>query len=377
MNITAQKSTLLSAILPYLKAVAKTAANPVLETFMLKAVKGDAESQLIITGYDLEKGIKCVIPAVVREEGEILVSSSRLSAIINNLPDTAIEISSDEKLKVKITAGSSVFEIAGLSTDVFPTLPELRGDRGFGISQGLLKRMTRQTSFAASNIDTKPFMTGLYFTISDGVIKIVGCDGYRLALRKETLDFEKSDTELEFIVPAKTMINLADILADSESPVNIQLSRKHIIFATEEFTFFSRLIEGEYLDYDRAMPKAPTIFLNVALDDVIESINRVALIVDQKAKSPVRCIVAPKMLKLTCMSALGSVNDELEAETRGDEIDLEIGFNHIFLKDAFEKARDCGDETVIIEMTSAQTGILIKPISGDSFLYFILPVRLQ
>lgn len=377
MHIIAQKSTLLSAILPSLKAVAKTSANPVLETFMLNAVRGDAESSLIITGYDLEKGIKCVIPAVVKEEGKILVSSSRLSAIVNNLPDGDVEITADDKLKVKITAGSSLFEIAGLATDVFPTLPELRGDRGFGISQGLLKRMTRQTSFAASTLDTKPFMTGLYFVIKDNKIRIVSCDGYRLALREETLDFEKSDTELEFIVPAKTMNNLADILADSEQPVNIQLSRKHIIFATEDFIFFSRLIEGEYLDYERAMPKKPTIFLKVGLNDVIESINRVALIVDQKAKSPVRCYVAPKMLKMTCVSALGSVNDEIEAETEGKVLDLEIGFNHLFLKDAFERAKDCGEEEVNIEMTSAQTGILIKPISGDHFMYFILPVRLQ
>ena len=377
MNIIAQKSTLLSAILPSLKAVAKTTANPVLETFMLKAVKGEAESSLIITGYDLEKGIKCVIPAIVKEEGQILVSSSRLSAIINNLPDGNVEITSDEKLKVKITAGSSIFEIAGLSTDVFPTLPELKGDRSFGISQGLLKRMTRQTCFAASTIDTKPFMTGLYFVIKNKKIKIVGCDGYRLALREEDLEFENSQTDLDFIVPAKTMINLADILSDSEEIVNIQLTRQHIIFFTEDFTFFSRLIEGEYLDYERAMPKEPTIFLKVNLTDVIESINRVALIVDQKAKSPVRCFVAPKMLKMTCISALGSVNDELEAETEGKELDLEIGFNHLFLKDAFERARDCGEEYVNIEMTSAQTGILIKPISSDNFLYFILPVRLQ
>lgn len=377
MNITAQKSTLLLAIIPSLKAVAKTSANPVLETFMLKAVRGEVESSLIITGYDLEKGIKCVIPAVVKEEGQILVSSSKFSAIINNLPDGNVEITSDDNLKVKITAGSSLFEIAGISTDVFPTLPELRGDRGFGISQGLLKRMTRQTSFAASNIDTKPFMTGLYFVIKDNKIKIVGCDGYRLALREEPLDFEKSDTELEFIVPVKTMINLADILDDSERPVNIQLSRKHIIFSTDDFIFFSRLIEGEYLDYERAMPKEPTIFLKVKLSDVIESINRVALIVDQKAKSPVRCFVAPKMLKMTCISALGSVNDELDAQTDGEELDLEIGFNHVFLKDAFEKSRDCGEECVNIEMTSAQTGILIKPISGNHFMYFILPVRLK
>lgn len=377
MNITVQKSTLLSAIIPSLKAVAKTAGNPVLETFMLKAVKGEAESSLIITGYDLEKGIKCVIPAVVRQEGEILISSSRFSAIINNLPEGNIDISCDEKLKVKIISGNSIFEISGLSADVFPTLPELRGDRGFEMSQGLLRRMTRQTSFAASTIDTKPFMTGLYFVIKNGKITIVGCDGYRLALRSEELDFEKKGTELEFIVPSKNMVNLADILSDSESPVNIQLSRKHIIFATEDFIFFSRLIEGEYLDFQRAIPKQPTIFLNVNLSEIVEGINRVALIVDQKAKSPVRCIVAPNMLKLTCLSALGSVNDEIQAQTKGEVIDLEIGFNHIFLKDAFEKAKDCGEENVIIEMTSAQTGIVIKPIEKDNFLYFILPVRLQ
>lgn len=377
MIITAQKSTLLSAIIPSLKAVARTSANPVLETFMLKAVKGEAESSLIITGYDLEKGIKCVIPAIVKEEGAILVSSSRFSAIINNLPDGNVDISCDEKLKVKISAQNSIFEIAGLSTDLFPSLPELRGDRGFGISQGLLKRMTRQTSFAASQIDTKPFMTGLFFSIKDKKIRIVGCDGYRLALREETLDFERSDNELEFIVPARTMNSLADILSDSESQVNIQLSRKHIIFGTEEFTFFSRLIEGEYLDYDRALPKDPVIFMNVGLTDVIESINRVSLIVDQKAKSPVRCIIAPGMLKMTCISALGSVNDEIDAKTEGNEIDLEIGFNHIFLKDAFERAKDCGEEKINIEFTSAHTGILIKPTGEYGFLYFILPVRLQ
>ncbi|MBQ9940798.1 MAG: DNA polymerase III subunit beta [Clostridia bacterium] len=377
MKITAQKSTLISAIMPALRAVAKTTTNPVLETFMLKAVREEAESSLIITGYDLEKGIKCVIPAIVKEEGSILISSSKLSAIINNLPEGDVNISCDQKLKVKITAGESIFEIAGIGTEVFPSLPELSGDRGFGISQGLLKRMTKQTAFAASQIENagKPFMKGCYFSIRNGKIKIVGCDGYRLALREEHLDFEKADKELDFIVPAKTMINLADILSDSESPVNIQLSHKHIIFATEDFIFFSRLIEGEYMDYERAMPKSPSIFVKLALDDVIESINRVALIVDQRAKSPVCCYIEENVLKLTCTSVNGTIDEKIKAETSGG--DLEIGFNHVFLKEAFERARDCGEEYVNIEFTSAQTGILIKPVGDSGFLYFILPVRLH
>lgn len=375
MNIIAQKQTLLSALMPALRAVAKTAANPVLETFMLKAVREQAESFLIITGYDLEKGIKCVIPAIVKEEGAILISSSRLSAIINNLPDGDISIITDDKLKVQITGGTSFFEIAGISADVYPSLPELSGDRGFGISQGLLKRMTRQTSFAAAQIDTgKTFMMGLSFTIKENKIKIVGCDGYRLAYREEPLDFEKSDNELEFIVPVKTMINLADILSDNEERVNIQLSRKHIIFGTENFTFFSRLIEGEYMDYERAFPKEPTIFVKASLEDLNESISRVSLIVDQRAKSPVKCYIEPNMFRFVCSSANGSIDEQIKAETKGE--DLEIGFNHIFLKDAFEKARDCGEEYVTIEFTSPQTGILIKPVSDAGFLYFVLPVRL-
>jgi DNA polymerase-3 subunit beta len=245
--------------------------------------------------------------------------------------------------------------------------------------------MLSKVMFAMASNDQRPVLNGCYFRVSDDDLLTVSCDSYKLArcATKASIENKNADgsaLKFSFIIPTKTINELYKLLKDDErEDVRIYMSRKNIVFNIGDMVFFSRLIEGQYIDYDRIILKSHRIFATVDRERMISALERAALVTEEKIAGSVRSHVKlefeENLLKVSAVSTLGSTYDEIETEQEGDRI--LIAFNNRFLIDSL-RASDA--EKVKISMTSALTSINIEPAEADeesTDLFMLLPVRMK
>jgi len=372
MYIRAEKKVLLDAMAPCLCAVASRSANLALSCLSLKAVK--EEGKVTVTSFDTTKGVKTYVEAEILEEGAILLDAIKLNSMIRALPDGEVNIVSDANFVTTISAGAAKFEILGLSGDSFPAMPMLSGDKKFVIKQGVLKKMLQQVIFACANIDLKPILTGVLFETFGEKLRLCGCDGYRIAIRDEAC-IKGLSLDVRFVVPARTLQELIRLLTEEEEEVRIELARRHIIFAFEDFTFFSRYVDGEYIDYSKSLPKEFKTTVTLPLSDAIGCFERCALLIDERAKSPIRLQVTPDSVQVKCTTSNGKIDEEIFCKVEGEE--MLVGFNNKFLLEALRGAAGSGKEEILFELNSPLSGMAIRSPETDAFYYMVVPMRLN
>jgi DNA polymerase-3 subunit beta len=372
MFIRADKKNVLDKIAPCLCAVASRSANAALACLYLKADKEKGE--VTVTSFDTTKGVKTTFEADVLEEGGILLDAVKLTGMIRSLPEGLITIASDANFVTTISAGNAKFEILGMSADAFPSLPLLAGDKKFVIPEGVLKKMLQQVIFACAVIDQRPILTGVLFESHGDKLRLCGCDGYRIAIRDE--DCLKGLTmDVKFVVPAKTLQELIRLLSDGEMELRVELARRHIIFAFDDFYFFSRYVDGDYIDYAKSLPRDFKTRVKVNLQDAIDCFERCGLVIDEKSKSPIRLQVIPGALQVKCVTNNGKVDEEIPCHVEGE--DMLVGFNNKFLLDALRGAAAEAKEEILLELTSPFSGMAITSPDTQSFYYMVVPLKLN
>jgi DNA polymerase-3 subunit beta len=211
--------------------------------------------------------------------------------------------------------------------------------------------------------------------IENRTLTVVALDNFRLAMREEKHCVFDNDNRFSFVVPGKALSDLARLLDDSDETLRVEFTAKYIIFKIDNIVFFSRLLEGEYLDYKRALPTQNRIFATLDRAAFIESAERASLLVDEKLRTPLRCKFTDNSLNISCSTQYGSVNDNIKIRKEGD--DIEIGFNNRYLLDAL---RACKDDKIIASMSTPLMSMIIEPAEKDensSYTYLVLPVKLK
>lgn len=343
-------------------------------------VSTNSSDSVTVTSYDLEKGITTVVPAKVVEEGEYVINAIRLNQIVKTLNDGDITIEVDEKCMTKITNGRSEFSMPALPGSDFPSTPTVDSGKDISIPQSVMRAMISRTIFAVAQTDQRPIYCGVYFEVKGSKIVAVSCDSFRLAYTEQECEMKKNEEANEdtsFIVPGKTLIELMKFLDDSdEKMVNIRIGGKHALFEIGEFTFFTRLLEGQYIDYNRYIPKDNNIFVNINTDDFQDSLERAALISEEKAqvRNFVKCNFTDNMLIITANAVSGNVYDEVAIEKTG--ADLEIAFTCRYLLEAL---RVCQVEKIKLSMSGPLRAMVIEPAEEEDskFLFVTLPTRMK
>ncbi len=367
MKFSCEKALLQAAISTASRAVSPKSSIPALEGILL-----EAGADLRLTGYNLETGIRAVIPADVQSGGTLVLGARLFGEIIRKLPDDVVQFSS-ENYMVHIQCGMSEFHILGTDPEEFPELPAVEYQNSCTLPQNLLKPMIGQTLFAVSDNESRPIHTGSLFEVDGTGLTIVSVDGYRLALRHEAISSREGAESFSFVVPGAALSEVEKICADTEDPVTITQGARHIMFKIGGTMLVSRRLEGEFLAYRQAIPRNNTIQVEGDTRALLASIDRVSLIISDKLKSPLRCIFDQGILRLSTKTAIGDANDQCAID--GDGGGLEIGFNNKYLMDAL-KAAPAG--RVRLELTTGVSPCVILPVEGEeSFLYMVLPVRLK
>lgn len=367
MKFSCEKALLQSAIATASRAVAPKSSIPALEGLLLQA-----DDQLTISGYNLKTGIRTKISADVTEGGELVLNARLFGDIIRRMPDDVVTFSSDAKQVVHLSCGDADFDILGLSAADYPELPEVEDNYAFSVQQKILRAMIEETAFAVSTNESRPIHTGALFEITDQGLTMVAVDGFRLALRREKL--ERIDGgAFSFVAPGGALNEVKNICADTEDLTTVTLGKSHILFEVGDTELICRQLEGEFLDYSHAIPRKNPITVIADAKSLMESIDRVSVVISEKQKSPVRCLFDHDKVLLSAKTGNGEAKDVCRLS--GDGGGLEIGFNNRYLMEALRYAPA---DTVKIELNTGVSPAIIVPTEGEeNFLYMVLPVRLK
>ena len=202
-------------------------------------------------------------------------------------------------------------------------------------------------------------------------MKVVSIDGSRLALRNQIIP-ETSFENLSFVVPGRVLNELTKILKDDETIVEINIKNNSAMFNFDTFTIISRLLEGEFFDYSKAIPSTCSIKATVDVKQFTDMVERAAIIINyDDSKIPVILNIVDSQINVECISKRGNFNESIDIEKQGGN--LKIGIDSKLLLDAlkcieFDKA--------VFEFNTEVSPCVIKPVEGESFIYMVLPRRL-
>ena len=328
-----------------------------------------ADSLLELTGYDLEIGIRTTIAVRSDDRGSFLLNAKLFSEMIKKMDSDDILIDINENLQVTISGGSVVYNMMAKASDEYPELPDKNNCDKLTIPQSMLKSMINQTIFAVAVTDINPVLKGELFEFERGKLTLAAIDGYRLAVRTENV---KCTEDKKFIVPSKTLAEVARLLSDNdEDSCDIFVAVKHIIFEINGFLVYSRLIEGEFHPYKSAIPKTSNTEVIVDRRELMLSLERAMLLISERTPSPVRCYFENGTVKIKCTTDQGKIQDEIKADMTGPVI--EIGFKCKYFLDPLSKI---SDDKIRLQMGGSLLPMKIVPMDGDSFTFLVLPVRL-
>ena len=366
MKIICNKEEMKMAVTKVIGAVSQKSAITAIEGILLKSYG----NTLFLAGYDLEIGITATIPAKVLREGDVIFPAKLLLEMLIKMDGEEVCFDLDNKFSCQITSGKAEFVIMGAAADEFPDLPSLSIDNYFTLSQGELRDMINQTIFAIALTEQRPVHTGSKFDIRNGYFNLISVDGFRLALCKRKIE---DCGEKSFVVPRKTLVELMKILSDDyDEKISINLSKKHIIFEIDNYTVISRLLEGEFLDYNRAIPSTSTTNVRVQRRPLIECFERVSIITEEKLINPVRLFISDESVSIDCATSVGRIKEVVPAKIEGP--DVEIGFNNRYILDAL---KNCKNDEVIICLNKPENPVKIVPPEGDDYTFLVLPMRLN
>ncbi len=366
MIVTIEREKILEAVNHLSRIVSSKTSLPVLEGILISAERG----KVTLISYNLEMGIKKEIYASTEQEGDIVINAKILADILRRMDGLCVEISTDDRLMCHIKSGAANFDIMGMAASDFPEMPSVAEKDKITLSGEIIKNMVRRTIFAvAQNEGTRPILTGINITFSDGNVKFVAIDGYRLAIRQENLNINEI---ANLIVTGRAIGELVKLINDEDDDVEIYISENLICFKTGGYSFISRLLEGSFVDYKKTVPENYKQRIFVKTRELIDTIERISLVINDTFSTPIRCVLTEDNIVFSCTSSVGRATENFPITLEGDE--FEIGLNSRYLIDALKATES---DTVKIEFSGPSAGVLIKPTENEEFLYMIMPMRLK
>lgn len=364
MHIICDKSKLIEGMNIVMKAIPGKTTMMILECVVIEV----KDNQIKLIANDLQLGIETLIDGEIKQEGSVAVGAKVFFEIIRKLPSDNVSITVDEDYHMNISCGKAKFNIMAKATDEFPYLPNIVKDKNVNISQFTLKDIIRQTVFSISDNENAKVMTGELFEIHDSELKVVSLDGHRISIRKVKLN--QSYDDVSVIIPGKTLIEISKIInGGMDDEVSIFFTDKHVLFEFEDTIVLSRLIEGEYYKIDKMLSTYYETKVTVNKREMLECIDRSTLLLKESDKKPVIIDVQDDYMKFAMNSAIGSMDEDIDASKEGK--DILIGFNPRFLMDAL---RVIDEDEITMYMINPKAPCFIRD-QEETYIYLILPVN--
>ncbi len=337
------------------------------------------EKGLVMTATDMEIGIKASTKNVeIIKEGTVLVNAHYFSDFIKLLPDSQIQIElNQDKAKLNISYGRSSGFINIYSDYEYPDLPLEKLEYKISVPQKVLREAFRKTSFAAAMTHFRQVFTGVLFDLKeDGILRIVASDTHRLA--HYTFKTESKNTSaISFIVPTRSINELMRIIDDNDDLIDISFSENNIIFSNPDFILLSRIIDGQYPNYEQVIPKSSSSVLLINAKVLSNTLERAKIMpTDDKTKiQHVQFIFSENEAKVESFSEImGEIQEVIEDLAIEGEKDFKIAFNTNYFLDIVKILNDeC--EQIRIELSGSLGPVKIVNPAADKYLYVLVPLR--
>lgn len=366
MWVTCAQSALLKGVHLINRAISTRTTMPILSYVLLETLKTGVK----LTATDLEMAIQVEIDAEVRSGGQLTLPARILTEIVGNLPEATVEIKANEgTTQAEITSEHSNFEILGLPAGDFPIMPKTGEDSVGAIDAETLRTMIRQTIFAVSADETRPFLTGVYVLMEGTDVRFVATDGGRLALRKASLP-SPAKQKAGVIVPAKTMQELARALGAVEGDVQMAMADNQLLFSVPGLRVYSRLISGQFPNYQQVIPQEFKQRIRVDTDRLLRAVRR-ASITARDSANVVRLSAKSKNLTITSNTPeVGKAREDVEVAAEGETV--EAAFNARYLIDCLNNI-DAAE--LFFELTGPLSPGAVRPAQHSDYVYVLAPVR--
>lgn len=366
MFFTAERESFLDAVTRLSRIVSNKTSYPVLEGILISAEQG----KITMVAYNLEVSLKKEIYARTTEDGDIVLSAKLLGDILRKLSGPTVEISTDEKMMCHIRCSSAVFDIMGMAAADFPEIPSFTDGKKISIKGETLMDMTNGTAFSvAGEENSRPILMGINVSVEKNMLKFVAIDGYRLAIRKMLLD---NTPDCNFVISGRNIEEAIRLIKDSSEVIPIFVGSKMISFEIDGYKLIARLLDGEFVNYEKTIPAEYKQRIVVKVSDIIKIFDRISLLISNSFLTPVRCMIGEEQITFSCATTVGKITETYEIDLEGEP--FEIGLSSRYLTEALKAVED---DMVQIKFDSAKQGVVISPLEGEDYMYMIMPMRLK
>ena len=400
MELVFNRKEMAQAMGIMIRAVGKASALPILSSVLISAAQdplwnmfgdsGNNGDSIHLAATDLETGIRARVTGQIKQEGAIALPAKTFADIVRALSEDEVKLTATNG-KARIQSQNGEFKMVGIPADEFPSLMgEVRQDKQLELTEqpadekGIdfisldshaLGQMVRRTAFAASRDDARYFLNGVCLSMKseggDTLVQMAATDGTRLAVASMMIE-QFMEREIEAIIPIKAVRKLEKLATSPESSEEIKmgLQEDRIVFDAGDTALVSRLVEGDYPNYQKVIPDSAGINLEVDTEHLLAAARRMSQVANPKLPS-VRLELEGNRMKVSASSAIVGDGDE-EMNVDNDGGDVTIAVNVHYLMDAL-KAVDSQETLMGIE--SAVKPMVIRPSTGGH-LCVIMPVRL-
>ncbi len=370
MKFIVSKPVIFKSLSHLQSIVNKKNSLPILSNILIEA----ENNTLTLSSTDMDISIKESINCNMIEAGSTTLNAQIIFDIIKKLPDTSeVEFISNDGKILTIRSNVSKFSLSCLPKDDFPIIETESKGKILKVKSQTIFNLIDKTKFAISNEETRYFLNGLYFNIISSedlsTLTFVGTDGHRLATSSHEIKSTSGDIP-GVIIPRKTINELSKLLSETEEEIQIDISSNKIVFYIENLILISKLIDGNFPDYQRVIPKNNNHHLIVNRQNLLSAVDRVSTIANEKSPS-----IKFKLFKdLINLSAINNENstatEDIEVKYDGDEI--EIGFNSKYIMDILDNLEG---EEIKISFNDNSTQIIVQEQNKSDTIYVLMPMR--
>jgi DNA polymerase-3 subunit beta len=372
MQFTIEKEVLLRGLARIQGIVEKKTTLPVLSNVLLEASDGE----ICLTATDLEVGMRSIYPAQIQSEGRTTVSAKKFYEIVKELPGGEVSFRSRDNSWVEIRSGKALFNIVGLPADEFPHFPKLNKNDLLPMDGEELCEMIEKTFFSVSTDESKYNLGGIFMKAVDEagrkLLRMVATDGHRLALVQRPISVDPgAELTRGVILPRKGIIELRKIAEESTGTIFVGFLENNVVIQRDATTVVMRLVDGEFPDYNRVIPKQQGFQATIRCDIFLHALRRMVIVSSDKTRG-VKLILKPGVLEISSSNPeLGEAQEEIEVEYDGPEISL--GFNARYLIDILNAQNE---SAIFLQLRDNLSPGVLQPVKDADTLAVVMPMRL-
>jgi DNA polymerase-3 subunit beta len=352
------------------RAVSNRSTLPVLANVLLKT----EDAGLKLTATNLEIGITYWVPGKIETDGATTVPAKLLTDLVNSLPAgdrVDLELQTGDVLHLR--CGRFESHIKGIDAEEFPAIGAAGERPTTRIAQNVLRRALAETAFAAASDEARPILTGVLAKFEGDQLTLAAADNYRIAVK--TIPILDAVAETSVVVPARALNELARILADVDDPVEVVLTggRNQILFHLDGIDLVSRLIDGQFPNYQQVLPSSHSTRAVVERDELLKAV-RISALIASSAANVIRLKVGEEgtaTINIAAAADVGEAQTDVEAAIEGDP--MQISFNAKYLQEALA---NLDYDQLALEFSGPLSPGVIKPTDAASeYVHVIMPVR--